>query len=57
MEFKLGDQAKIARTGEAGTVEGLANYRTYPSMAWLKYRQADGRAGEGWFELTELEAA
>lgn len=56
-KFEFGQAVKIARTGEIGTVEGLATYRAKPPMALLRYKQADGRAGEAWFDHEELEAA
>jgi len=54
--FGFGDGAEVTRTGESGTVIGVAFYKRTPMTQYLlEYTAADGRASSAWFYEDELE--
>lgn len=54
----FGLQAKIIRSGEIGTIRGYCRYERMPeTQFYLEYTDANGRATERWFFLSEIEPA
>lgn len=52
---QLGDKMKIKCSGETGEVIGRAVFPTAESKILLRYKSADGRAVEAWWNLSALE--
>ena len=52
--FQLGQQLRIAASGESGEVIGRAQYARSENQYLLRYRAADGRAVEGWWGESAL---
>lgn len=50
----LGTDATITCSGESGRVIGVANYETSEPQALLRYKAADGRAVESWWNVSAL---
>ena len=48
-KFKLGQQASIAVSGETGQIIARAEYTTGTNSYLLRYKSADGRAVEAWW--------
>ncbi len=55
--FALGQQVRIAASGEAGQIVGRAEYISSCSSYLLRYQGADGRAIEAWWTEDALQAA
>jgi hypothetical protein len=53
--FKIGDEVVIAASGERGEVIGLAVFARSEASAQLRYKAADGRAVESWWQVSALE--
>lgn len=56
-KFNLGQQARIAVSGETGEVTGRAEYTTIENTYYLRYKSADGRAVQTWWDESALESA
>lgn len=52
--MQLGDSVRIVCSGEIGEVVGIAHYRNSDS-ALIRYKAADGRAVELWWQFDALE--
>lgn len=48
-KFTLGQQAQIAVSGETGQIIARAEYTTGTNSYLLRYKSADGRAVEAWW--------
>lgn len=53
-KFKLGQQVCISVSGEAGEVVGRAEYLETENSYYLRYKSADGRAVQAWWEASAL---
>ena len=53
-EFDIGEQVVVDVSGEAGEVMGRAEYKTSANTYYVRYRSADGRAVEAWWEESAL---
>ena len=53
--FDLEQRVIISASGEVGTVIGRAEYLNQNPQYWLRYKCADGRAVECWWEQSALE--
>lgn len=56
-KFDLSATVRIAASGEAGTVVGRAEYATSENSYLIRYKAADGRATEAWWQESALEDA
>lgn len=55
-DFCLGQQVKITCSGETGQVIGRAQYATTDDDSYyIRYKAADGRATEAWWQGSALE--
>ncbi|RID91838.1 hypothetical protein D2N39_11410 [Gemmobacter lutimaris] len=55
--FEMGQNVKIARSGETGRITGFAEYlRSNMPQYLVEYTSADGRAEDRWFHADELLA-
>lgn len=54
--FELNQEVTIAVSGEQGTVLGRAEYTTSSNTYYVRYRTADGRATEQWWQEDALQA-
>ena len=54
-KFNLGDKVKISISGEAGEIIGRAEYSKSETDYQLRYKAADGRAVEEWWNESALE--
>lgn len=54
--FDLTQIVKISESGETGTIVGRAEYTTAENSYLLRYKAADGRAVESWWNESALEA-
>lgn len=55
-KFGLNDDVRISVSGEVGTVIGRAEYATSDEPNyWVRYKAADGRAVESWWQQSALE--
>lgn len=57
LKFSLGQQVKIAVSGEAGEVVGRAEYAASEPNYYVRYCGKDGRATEAWWAQSALTAA
>ena len=55
-KYALGAHVAISESGEKGGVIGRANYSHATDSYLVRYRAADGRAVEGWWDEGALEA-
>lgn len=55
LKFDLNDTVSITVSGETGTVIGRAEYVTMQPGYLVRYRSADGRAVEAWWNEDALE--
>ncbi len=55
--FDLGQQVKIICSGETGQVIGRAEYITGQRSVQIRYKAADGRAVESWWDEPAIETA
>lgn len=53
-KYSLGDQVKLALSGERGSVIGRAEYEHVPPAYFVRYVAADGRQVEEWFSASAL---
>ena len=53
-KFELNDTATIEVSGETGKVIGRAEYTTGEVAFRIRYKSADGRAVETWWDETAL---
>lgn len=56
-KFKLGQQVRIAVSGETGEIVGRAEYTTTENSYYLRYKGADGRAVRDWWDESSLAPA
>jgi hypothetical protein len=56
-KFNLGDKVAIAASGETGEVHGRAEYSNAESSYFVRYKAADGRATEAWWQEGALQNA
>jgi hypothetical protein len=54
MDFALNDQVAITSSGETGTVIGRAEYSTSEPAYLIRYKAADGRAVEAWWQESAI---
>jgi hypothetical protein len=54
--FNLGERVHIAVSGEAGEIIGRAQYFMGEDAYLLRYKAADGRAVEQWWNEQAIEA-
>jgi hypothetical protein len=52
----LGSKVRIEVSGEEGTVEGRAEYRSIENQYYVRYKAGDGRAVEAWWSESAIEA-
>lgn len=52
--FKLGAHVTITASGETGTVQGRAHYVDANPSYYVRYKSADGRAVETWWNESAL---
>lgn len=55
--FDLKSTVKITASGEAGEVIGRAEYTDSETSYYIRYKAADGRAVESWWNESALESA
>lgn len=48
-KFSLGEKVTITASGETGTVIGQAHYLESADCFFVRYKAADGRAVEAWW--------
>lgn len=53
-KFDLKQVVKIEESGEVGTIHGRAEYAAAESNYLLRYKAADGRAVEAWWQESAL---
>jgi hypothetical protein len=53
-KFELGAQVTIAVSGESGEVLGRAEYQSSENGYFIRYKSADGRAVEQWWNESAL---
>lgn len=53
-KFKLGQQVQIQVSSEAGEIIGRAEYTTTENTYNLRYKSADGRAVQAWWDESAL---
>lgn len=53
-KFSLGQQARITVSGETGEVTGRSEYTTLENTYYLRYKSADGRAVQAWWDESSL---
>ena len=56
-KFYIGQQVKVAISGEAGEVRGRAEYTASERSYLVLYKSADGRAVETWWPESVLVEA
>lgn len=56
-KFDMKQVVKISESGETGTVHGRAEYETSENNYFVRYKAADGRATEAWWQESALEQA
>ena len=54
-KFNHGDKVQIVASGETGEVIGRADYKTAEDNYYLRYKAADGRAVEAWWQVDAIE--
>jgi hypothetical protein len=54
LKLELGSKAVIAASGERGEVIGVAVYAVAETSYLLRYKAADGRAVEAWWNASAL---
>ncbi len=55
-KFNLKQQTKIIASGETGEIIGRAEYTSSENTYLLRYKAADGRAVENWWNESAIEA-
>ena len=55
-KFQLGATVVIGVSGEAGVVIGRAEYQHSENSYYVRYKGADGRAFECWWQESALDA-
>jgi uncharacterized membrane protein len=55
--FALGQKVTISISGEQGEVHGRAEYTNLDNCYFVRYKAADGRAAEGWWQEDALQGA
>lgn len=56
-KFNLGDKVAVEVSGETGEVLGRAEYTTGANNYFVRYKSADGRAVETWWQEDALAHA
>lgn len=56
-KFNLGEKVTVDVSGETGEVLGRAEYTTSANNYYVRYRAADGRAVEAWWQEDALKTA
>ena len=56
-KFNLGDKVAVEVSGETGEVLGRAEYTTAANNYFVRYKSADGRAVETWWQEDALASA
>ncbi len=56
VNYEIGDKVMITVSGEVGIVIGVAFYAYMDSQVLLRYKSADGRAVEQWWDMNAIEA-
>ena len=56
-KFNLGEKVTVDVSGETGEVLGRAEYTTAANNYYVRYRSADGRAVEAWWQEDALRTA
>jgi hypothetical protein len=56
-KFNLGDKVAVEVSGETGEVLGRAEYTTAANNYFVRYKSADGRAVETWWQEDALTRA
>jgi hypothetical protein len=49
MQFELNNEVTITASGESGTIIGRAEYSASSPQYLVRYKAADGRAVEAWW--------
>lgn len=57
MEFQLNQEVSLRCSGEQGVVIGRAEYTDSAPQFLIRYKAADGRAVESWWNDSALQAA
>lgn len=55
-EFEMGQDVKMAKSEECGTVIGRAEYHNSPPSYYIFYQSADGRQVKNWWDAEDLKA-
>lgn len=55
--FGLGNTVRLTCSGETGKVVGYAQYIDHCDQCLVRYKAADGRAVEAWWDVSALEEA
>lgn len=56
-KFNLSEKVTVEVSGETGEVLGRAEYTTSANNYFVRYRSADGRAVEAWWQEDALKTA
>jgi hypothetical protein len=56
-KFNMGQQVAIEASGETGEIIGRAEYTTAENNYLIRYKAADGRATEQWWQENSLQVA
>lgn len=56
-KFNLGQQVVIDESGESGVITARAEYQASQNSYFLRYKAADGRAVQAWWDEDALSAA
>ncbi len=56
VNYEIGDKVMITVSGEVGIVIGVAFYAYMDPQVLLRYKSADGRAVEQWWDMNAIEA-
>lgn len=55
-EFSIGENVEIEVSGEKGVIIGRAEYLSSENQYYIRYKAADGRATESWWNADALKS-
>lgn len=55
LKFNINDKVQISVSGEVGDIHGRAEYKAAESSYLIRYKSADGRATEAWWQESAIE--
>jgi hypothetical protein len=53
-EFNLGDNVSLVVSGEVGVIDGVAQYRDFPTQYYVEYKNSQGGADSAWFVASKI---